>query len=315
MAIRYALVFPGQGSQAVGMLSELAQEYPSILDIYQEASQVLGFDLWQLVQEGPEEHLNITENTQPALLAGSVALFRILENKTNTQAVVMAGHSLGEYSALVCAGAISFSDAVLLVRKRGQFMQQAVAGGEGSMAAILGLDDDQLVDICTSITGTHLVSAVNFNAPGQVVIAGHTAAVEQAISAAREAGAKRSVLLPVSVPSHCALMTGAAEKLEAELNTIDIRTPSVPVIHNVDAAARPDASGIRAALVEQLHQPVRWTDCVKQLAKHEIDCVMECGPGKVLSGLIKRIDRQLECTGLGTPNAMNSAVLKLRGDA
>lgn len=314
MKPRYAMVFPGQGSQSLGMLAGLAAEYPVIQETYQEASEALGFDLWQLVQQGPEDKLNRTEYTQPALLAGSVAVWKILQTFTDTPPAILAGHSLGEYSALVCAGSIAYIDAVSLVMKRGQYMQAAVAAGEGSMAAILGLDDEKIMDLCNEISGETIVSPANFNSPGQVVIAGHTSAVEQAVAAASEAGARRSVILPVSVPSHCVLMRSAAEKLRDDLNSIQIRSPEIPVIHNTDASTKSGSDEIRDALVEQLYKPVQWTRCVQMVISAGIGYAVECGPGKVLSGLIKRIDRNLECYPAGEPGALEKAVATLQGD-
>ena len=308
MTIRYAMVFPGQGSQSPGMLSAMAEQYPVVKETYQEASEILGFDLWQLVQQGPEDQLNSTENTQPALLTGSVALWKIWQTVMETPPVCMAGHSLGEYSALVCAGSIEFSDAVSLVAKRGQYMQEAIARGEGSMAAILGLDDEKIINICNKISADAIVSAANFNSPGQVVIAGQTAAVEKAVVLAKEEGAKRCVILPVSVPSHCALMKPAADRLQETLNSIEIQMPAIPVIHNVDGNTQPGSDEIRIALINQLHQPVQWTRCVQLVASLEINLLLECGPGKVLSGLTRRIDRNLECYPLGEPVELDKAV-------
>jgi len=313
MKTHYAIVFPGQGSQSLGMLAGLAAGYPVIQETYQEASEALGFDLWQLVQQGPEEKLNRTEHTQPALLAGSFAVWKILQTFTDTPPTILAGHSLGEYSALVCADSIAFTDAVSLVAKRGQYMQAAVAAGEGSMAAILGLENEKLIDLCNEISGETIVSPANFNSPGQVVIAGHTSAVEQVTAAAREAGAKRSVMLPVSVPSHCVLMRPAAEKLRDDLNNIQIKLPGIPVIHNTDASTKSGSDEIREALVKQLYLPVQWTRCVQMMISAGIEYAVECGPGKVLSGLIKRIDRKLKCYPAGDPDDLEKAVAALQG--
>jgi len=295
------------------MLAGLAAGYPVIQETYQEASEALGFDLWQLVQQGPEEKLNRTEHTQPALLAGSFAVWKILQTFTDTPPTILAGHSLGEYSALVCADSIAFTDAVSLVAKRGQYMQAAVAAGEGSMAAILGLENEKLIDLCNEISGETIVSPANFNSPGQVVIAGHTSAVEQVTAAAREAGAKRSVMLPVSVPSHCVLMRPAAEKLRDDLNNIQIKLPGIPVIHNTDASTKSGSDEIREALVKQLYLPVQWTRCVQMMISAGIEYAVECGPGKVLSGLIKRIDRKLKCYPAGDPDDLEKAVAALQG--
>lgn len=310
MTARYATIFPGQGSQSAGMLAGLADTEPVIRETFQQASDRLGFDLWQLTQSS-EEELNRTENTQPALLAASVALWRLWQSRTESRPEALAGHSLGEYSALVCAGALDYADAVELVANRGRFMQAAVAPGEGSMAAVLGLDDDKLVSVCEDITTVTLVSAANFNAPGQVVIAGHKTAVETAVSAAKAAGAKRAVVLPVSVPSHCALMKPAADRLAELLQAVDIQSPAIPVIHNVDAEAHVEPDAIRQALIDQLHQPVQWTQCVNALTADGIQHLLECGPGKVLTGLCKRINRQLECFPLGEPGDMDNALASL----
>ncbi len=294
----YAFVFPGQGSQSVGMLAELYDEAPVIADTFEHASSLLGYDLWQVVKNGPVEELNRTEVTQPAILVASVACYRLWMEKGLDTPKVMSGHSLGEYSALVCADAMKFEDAVTLVRDRGRFMQEAVAEGEGAMAAILGLDDETVISVCQEAGQSQVLSAANFNSPGQVVVAGETDAVNRAVDLAKEKGAKRAVPLPVSVPSHCLLMKSAAEKLASRLDGIDINTSSIPVIHNVDGQARNDAEGIKLALVEQLYQSVRWVECVNTLASCEVEMVVECGPGKVLAGLIKRIDRSMTSKNL-----------------
>ena len=306
MTAPYAMVFPGQGSQSVGMLGALVESSPVIRKTFQEASDHLGFDLWQMTQES-EEHLNRTENTQPALLCASVALWRLWQTGGNTAPSAMAGHSLGEYSALVCAGALDFGDAVRLVASRGRFMQDAVAPGEGSMAAILGLDEDRITAICNEISADTVVAPANFNAPGQVVIAGHTGAVDKAVAAAKSAGAKRVVVLAVSVPSHCILMRPAADQLAELLDNVTIHSPDIPVIHNVDARPRQDAKAIREALVEQLYEPVQWTRCVQALTADGVSRVLECGPGKVLGGLCKRIDRHLSCHPMSEPGDIDKA--------
>jgi len=306
MTTKYAMVFPGQGSQSVGMLGALAESGPIIRETFQEASDRLGFDLWQMTQEC-EEDLNRTENTQPALLSASVALWRLWQAGGNSAPSAFAGHSLGEYSALVCAGAVDFGDAVRLVASRGRFMQDAVAPDEGSMAAVLGLDDDRITEICNDISAETVAAPANFNAPGQVVIAGHAEAVDKAVAAAKSAGAKRVVKLPVSVPSHCALMQPAAKKLAELLENINIRTPVIPVIHNVDARTRQDPKEILQALVEQLYQPVQWTRCVRALTADGVSHLLECGPGKVLGGLCKRIDRNLLCQPMSEPGDIDMA--------
>jgi [acyl-carrier-protein] S-malonyltransferase len=291
---KLAFVFPGQGSQSVGMLAELAAAYPVVGDTFAEASAALGFDLWRLVQEGPADQLNLTHNTQPAMLAAGVAVWRVWQGQGGAAPSFLAGHSLGEYTALVAAGAIDFADAVRLVAERGRLMQAAVPEGSGAMAAILGLDDDAVREACARAAGGEVVEAVNFNSPGQVVIAGHSGAVARAIEAVKAAGAKRAVPLPVSVPSHCALMRPAAEQLAQRLAAISVRVPQVPVLHNVDAAAAPDAEAVRDRLARQLYSPVRWVETVQHLARAGVGTVVEAGPGKVLAGLVKRIDKNLE---------------------
>lgn len=284
-----AFIFPGQGSQAVGMLAELAQQHPQVEATYAEASLVLGYDLWALVQQGPESDLNQTAHTQPAMLAAGVAVWRVWQASAGKPPARLAGHSLGEYTALVCAGAISFSDAVALVAKRGELMQQAVPDGAGAMAAILGLEDAAVRKVCAEAGQGEVVEAVNFNAPGQVVIAGTQAAVTRAAALAKEAGAKRALLLPVSVPSHCALMQPAAQKLAAYLEQIAWQAPRIPVVSNVDVAVYETAAAIRDGLVRQLYQPVRWVEVIQSLVAAGADSFIECGPGKVLTGLNKRI--------------------------
>lgn len=290
---KFAYVFPGQGSQAVGMLAELAETYPVVRETFSAASQRLDYDLWQLVQEGPEADLNRTDRTQPAMLAAGVAVWRVLREKGAPMPAIMAGHSLGEYSALVCAEALDFGDAVVLVADRGRFMQEAVPEGQGAMAALLGLDDEQVRAVCAETANGDVVEPVNLNAPGQVVIAGHRGAVERAMEAAKAAGAKRALLLPVSVPSHCALMKPASERLAGRLADVEINTPTIPVLHNVDVASYDAPEQIRDRLVRQLYSPVRWVETVQALAAQDVSTVVECGPGKVLAGLNKRIARQL----------------------
>ncbi len=301
-----AYVFPGQGSQSVGMLADVAEAYPIVEATFAEASEVLGYDLWKLVQDGPAEDLNETQRTQPALLAASVALYRVAQQAGHGEPDYMAGHSLGEYSALVCAGALSFADAIALVAKRGKFMQTAVPAGVGAMAAVIGLDDDVVVKVCADQAGDEVVEAVNFNSPGQVVIAGHVKAVERAGEALKEAGAKRVLPLPVSVPSHCALMHPAAEQLKLELADISIQAPRIPVINNVDVAAPTDPEQIRDALVRQLYSPVRWTETVRKLVADGVTHIYEVGPGKVLTGLNKRIDKAIEGEALNTTESLTA---------
>ncbi|RWU12225.1 [acyl-carrier-protein] S-malonyltransferase [Pseudidiomarina gelatinasegens] len=299
-----AYVFPGQGSQAVGMLADVAAEYPVIEATFAEASHVLGYDLWALVQDGPAEQLNETQRTQPALLTASVALYRALEQAGVPAPEWMAGHSLGEYSALVCAGALDFKDAVKLVATRGKLMQSAVPAGVGAMAAIIGLDDDLVKQACAESAGEEVVAAVNFNSPGQVVIAGHKAAVERAGAACIKAGAKRALPLPVSVPSHCSLMQPAADQMAVELGKLTVNTPQVPVVNNVDVEAPREADKIRDALVRQLHSPVRWTETVEYLVQQGVTEIFEIGPGKVLTGLNKRIDKAIQGEAVNTAEAL-----------
>ena len=294
-----AFVFPGQGSQAIGMLGSIVDENPVYGDIvsttFNRASNELGYDLWELIQNGAEADLNKTKKTQPAILAASYALWQIWMSKEGVVPVVMAGHSLGEYTALVCAEAMDFSDAIALVSLRGQYMQEAVAEGEGAMAAILGLDDDVVIKVCeeTAAKNDAVVSAVNFNAPGQVVIAGNSAAVENAISALSNAGAKKAIKLPVSVPSHCALMKSAADKLEKKLHSTEIDRPIIPVINNVHVTIENDVDSIRDALVKQLYNPVQWVATINKMLAEGTEQIVECGPGKVLTGLTKRINKNI----------------------
>ncbi|HHT7673626.1 TPA: ACP S-malonyltransferase [Pasteurella multocida] len=304
---KFAMVFPGQGSQAVGMLAELATEYPVVEETFKQASDVLGYDLWQLVQQGPAEELNKTWQTQPALLAASVAIYRVWQEKyPHLKPDVMAGHSLGEYSALVCAGALDFQDAVKLVEMRGKLMQQAVPEGTGAMYAIIGLDNEAIISACADAAQGEVVSAVNFNSPGQVVIAGAKAAVERAAAACKDAGAKRALPLAVSVPSHCALMKPAADQLAVSLDNIAIRTPTTAVINNVDVACETENSEIRHALVRQLYSPVRWTETVERMAKDGVQVLVEVGPNKVLTGLTKRIVADLQATAVNDLTSLNA---------
>ena len=290
---KFAIVFPGQGSQAVGMLAELAEKFSVVIDTFAEASEVLGYDLWALVQNGPAEDLNQTHRTQPALLTASVAIWRVWQQEGGEQPTVLAGHSLGEYSALVCAGVMDFKDAVKLVELRGQLMQEAVPAGIGAMSAIIGLDNDAIAKACEEAAQGQVVSPVNFNSPGQVVIAGNKEAVERANVLCKEAGAKRALPLPVSVPSHCELMKPAADKLAVALENIEFNAPAIPVINNADVATETDPAAIKLALVKQLYGPVRWTESVERMASEGIEQLLEMGPGKVLTGLTKRINRAL----------------------
>ena len=306
MQNKLAFVFPGQGSQTVAMLSDFA-ENSIVQATFTEASKALGYDLWQLVAQGPAEKLNQTNFTQPALLTASVALWRVWQAESDVTPDVMAGHSLGEYSALVCAGVFSLSEAVVLVEKRGEFMQACVPAGVGAMAAVIGLSDDETIKACATAKETQVVSAVNFNSPGQVVIAGHKEAVERAGVLCKEAGAKRVLPLPVSVPSHCALMTDAATKLAVELDKVTFNEPAINVGNNVDVAKETASAAIKAALVKQLYSPVRWSETISQLASEGIEKVVEVGPGKVLQGLNKRINKSLKSVSYNTNDTLQQA--------
>jgi len=302
-----AFVFPGQGSQKVGMLAELAAEHDVVGNTFAEASAALGFDLWKMVQEGPQETLNLTEHTQPMLLTASIACWRVWEKTRQERPVLLAGHSLGEFSALVCAGVIGFADAVVLVRNRGRYMQTAVPVGVGAMAAIIGLDDDVIREACEASAGNEVVSAVNFNAPGQVVIAGHAGAVERAMEACKAAGAKRALPLPVSAPFHTSLMKPAGEQLAKDIEALDFKAPQIPVVHNVHAKTESDPAVIKKLMVEQIYSPVLWVDCVKTMVAQGITTTVECGAGKVLGGLNKRIDGNLTCLATEAPADMAKA--------
>jgi [acyl-carrier-protein] S-malonyltransferase len=304
----FSVVFPGQGSQSVGMLSALAEAFPAVQETFVEASQALEYDLWQLVQSGPADALNQTAKTQPAMLAAGVAVWRIWQAEGGAAPKLMAGHSLGEYTALVCAGALDFADALTLVADRGRFMQEAVPAGSGGMAAILGLEDDQVRTLCEQAAQGDVVEAVNFNSPGQVVIAGHKTAVDRACELAKGAGAKRALPLPVSVPSHCALMRPAAERLSERLAGVAISAPGIPVLHNVNVEAAGDADAIRQLLTAQLYSPVRWVETVRRMAADGIETLYEAGPGKVLAGLTKRIDKSLKGVGVFDPDSLQRAM-------
>ncbi|WP_299258806.1 ACP S-malonyltransferase [uncultured Kushneria sp.] len=308
MSNALALVFPGQGSQQLGMLRELAERYSVVRTTFEEASNALGYDLWHVTQEGPETALNATACTQTALLTASVAIWRVWQELEGPRPAAMAGHSLGEYSALVCAGAMSFADGVRLVRLRGEAMQDAVPAGHGGMAAILGLDDDVVEAVCDEAAQGSIVSAVNYNSPGQVVIAGEKSAVERAIALCQERGARRAMPLPVSVPSHCALMKPAAERLEQAMADIDLRQPRYRVIQNVDAAWHDDLDTIKACLIQQLYRPVLWTRCVEALCEQGASVFIECGSGKVLTGLGKRIARQSRGLAVNDPESLAAAI-------
>lgn len=308
-----AFIFPGQGSQSVGMLLSAHEAWPQVADTFAEASDVLGFDLWQMACDGPAETLSLTANTQPLILTASVALFRAYRALGGPMPAVAAGHSLGEFSALVAANSLDFGDAVRLVRQRGEAMQVSVPVGVGAMAAIIGLDDDTINATCVTISRSneHVVLAVNYNSPGQVVIAGHSAAVEEAVVALKEAGAKRALPLPVSAPFHTPLMTHAGDVLREVLATTDLRDPLIPVISNVDAQAQQTASAIRDLLVQQVSAPVQWTGCVATMIDMGCERFVECGPGKVLSGLVKRIDKSKPCSVVETPDDMGTTLAEL----
>ena len=310
MSANIAFVFPGQGSQSVGMLAELGANHHVVVETFSQASEALGYDLWQLVQHDQSGQLNQTYITQPALLSASVALWRLWLEKGGRTPTMLAGHSLGEYSALVCAGALGFSDAIRLVEARGQFMQAAVPSGEGAMAAIIGLDNDAIALACEVSAQGQTVAPVNYNSPGQVVIAGSKVAVERAMVACKAGGAKRALALPVSVPSHCALMLPAAEKLRTILAGVKMSLPMIPVVHNVDAKLASSSEAIISNLVAQLHQPVLWTQCVESIAASGVDLVVECGPGKVLNGLTKRINKTLQPASINDAASL-AATLKL----
>ncbi len=307
--MEFAFVFPGQGSQKLGMVSDLAASYSIVKECFQEASDAIEIDLWKIVQEGPEDQLNQTSITQPAMLAASYSIWNIWNQSTNRQAVVSTGHSFGEVSALTCSGAISYKSAVMLARQRGEIMQSAVPVGTGTMAAILGLDDSLLDDLCKSISGdNHIVEAVNYNAPGQVVVAGHVAAVDKLTEIAKENGAKRALKLPVSVPAHSSLMMPAAEKFAQVLAEISFALPSNPVIQNAILKSADTTEEIEQALTAQLFSPVRWVDTIKILKEQGANCLLELGPGKVLTGLQKRIDKSLQSLCVCDNQSLEAAI-------
>ncbi len=303
-----AFVFPGQGSQKVGMLAELASEFPIVQETFAEASEALGYDLWELVQKGPQEQINLTERTQPLLLSASIAVWRVWQQKGGAQPKLLAGHSLGEWSALVSAGVVDFAAAVKLVQQRGKFMQEAVPAGQGAMAAIIGLDDEQILEACNASAQGEVVAPVNFNSPGQVVIAGSVAAVDRAMAACKSAGAKRALSLPVSAPFHTELMRPAAERLASKIDATEFNPPQIPVVHNVSAKIELDPAKIKTLMVEQIYSPVRWVECVQRLCSEGIEVTLECGPGKVLSGLNKRIDKNLTTLSVETPEELQTAL-------
>lgn len=301
-----AFVFPGQGSQKQGMLAELAAQYPIVQETFAAASAVLGYDLWELSQNGPQEALNMTERTQPLLLAASVAIWRVWQQQKTERPALMAGHSLGEWSALVCAEVVAFTDAIRLVQLRGKYMQEAVPAGVGAMAAIIGLDDQSIVDACKTAEEGEEVSAVNFNSPGQVVIAGHVSAVDRAIALCKEKGAKKAMTLAVSAPFHSALLKPAADRLAEDIAGVTFASPIIPIVHNVNAQIETDPEQIKQRMIEQIYHPVLWVDCINVLVEKGVTNVVECGPGKVLSGLIKRIDRSVTSMTSDTPEAISA---------
>ncbi len=303
-----AFTFPGQGSQSLGMLSELAESHSEIKETFRTASEVLGLDLWQMHSNGSPEIINQTENTQPLMLSAGVAVWRVWCKISPIRPGWMAGHSLGEFTALVCANSLTFEDAIAMVRERARLMQQAVPEGAGAMAAIIGLEDPQVVAICREVGENGIVAPVNFNAPGQIVIAGEVDAVNQAIDAAKQAGARRAVILPVSVPSHCVLMQSAAEEFSSYIENIKVESPEVPVIHNVDVASHAAADVIRHVLAKQMYNPVRWSDGVKFMNEQGVSAFVECGPGKILSGLNKRIVKGCDVLPVNNNKTLATAV-------
>ena len=311
--MKFGMIFPGQGSQHVGMLADLAQKRPEILSIFAEASELLQYDLWALVSKGPEAVLNQTERTQPALLVAGVATFHCWCEWGGAQPVYMAGHSLGEYTALVCAGALSLREAVLLVAQRGRYMQEAVLEGMGAMAALVGLEPQEIVAVCQEAALGQVVSPANYNSIGQTVVSGHREAVLRAIELAKERGAKLAKLIPVSVPSHCALMQPAVTRLRKNLAKVHLLTPEIPVVHNSDVKVHFDVEAIRQVLENQLIHPVRWVETIQWLAEQGVTQLFECGPGQVLTGLNKRITTQIHTQPLDSPEAIVISIGKIRG--
>ncbi len=305
--MKYAIVFPGQGSQSLGMLSDLSSNFSIVKDIFSEASDALDLDLWKVAQED-EDALNQTKNTQPAMLAAGYATYKVLSNEVDLSPECMAGHSLGEYTALVAAGSLEFFDAARLVRKRAQLMQSAVPVGSGAMAAIIGLDDERVIEICNQCNSLGVVEAVNFNSPGQVVIAGEKETVNSACEAMKNAGARRALVLPVSVPSHCSLMTDAAQEFAESVDMVNFKIGNIRVLHNVDASIAEDVNEIKSKLVEQLHKPVLWTASVQKIQQLGIEKIIELGPGKVLAGLTRRIDRSLSASAVIDTATLHSTI-------
>lgn len=306
--MKIAMVFPGQGSQSPGMQADLAAAHSAVADSYAEASDVLGYDLWQLVAHGPAEKLNATTVTQPAMLTAGYAAWRVWQSSGGAAPQMMAGHSLGEYTALVCAGSVSFADAMRVVRRRSELMQNAVPAGAGAMAAIIGLEDQAIIDVCAAAAGDGIAEAVNFNAPGQVVIAGDVAAIDRAIDLAKEHGARRALLLPVSVPAHSALMRGAGEALSEALAQAEFRTPAVTVVAASDAKPYTNGDDIRARLSRQVYAAVQWVDTINAMTAAGVTRIIECGPGKVLAGLVRRIDKSVGCDTIDSVDGLQKAL-------
>ncbi len=309
---QFAFVFPGQGSQSVGMLAGLAEQYPEVFQTFREASEVMHIDLWKLVCDGPVESLNQTQITQPVMLAADIAVWRVWQSLDGPTPAMVAGHSLGEYAALVAAEAMEFNDAVAVVSERGRLMQAAVPEGNGAMAAILGLDDELVEAICREVAEGQIVAPANYNSPGQLVIAGEASAVERAMHKCMDAGARRTTVLPVSVPSHCELMRPAADRLGQQLEKVNIRTSAIPVLHNVDIQSHNKPENIRQALVRQMSSPVRWTGTIQAMAKQGVICLGECGPGRVLAGLGRRINKDLSFIALEQPEALARCAVEWR---
>lgn len=309
-----AFVFPGQGSQKVGMLSAMAEQHALVQETFAEASGVLGYDLWALVQKGPQEQLNLTERTQPMLLAASTAVWRVWQAENGAMPARLAGHSLGEWSALVAADVLDFADAIAIVQQRGKLMQEAVPAGQGGMAAIIGLDDAAIVQACEQGAEGEVVAPVNFNSPGQVVIAGASAAVDRAMALCKSAGAKRALALPVSAPFHTRLMQPAADALAPKIAETRFRAPTIPVVHNVHARTEVDPENIKRLMIEQIYRPVLWVDCVRALVNDGATATVECGPGKVLSGLNKRIDKALNTLSIESPEELQAVLQQTKGE-
>ena len=305
--MKYSIIFPGQGSQSQGMLSDLNSNFSVVGEVFQEASDSINVDLWKILNED-QEALNLTENTQPVMLAAGYATYKVFSQETNLSPTSMAGHSLGEYTALVASNSINFFDAVQLVRQRGELMQSAVPSGTGSMAAILGLEDAVIIEMCQKANSKGIVEAVNFNSPGQVVIAGEKNAVAHACELLKEAGAKRTLILPVSVPSHCSLMKQAASEFKNSIDSVDFKMSDVKVIHNVDANYASDINEIKSKLVEQLHMPVLWTSSVNKMKESGVEKLLEAGPGKVLTGLTRRIDKSLSASAIIDVSSLKSTI-------